>query len=772
MQCEAGLLSVTGTPDEPAKAGISVADIAAGMYAYSGVLTALYERERTGRGGCFEVAMLDALGEWMSQPYYYSVYGGRTSPRTGARHASISPYGPYPAQGGQVFLGIQNEREWVVLCERILGRPDLVTDERFATNPARVAHHDELTVILTEVFAGLGVDQLEASLEAAGIANARMRSPEEFAAHPQLAARDRWRDIDSPHGSLRALLPPVTVPGRTAAMGAVPALGQHSKAIRTEFGLRRAGGITMTTSQASAPAQLPHFSLVIDGQPAEPASGRRYESVDPFSGAPWATAADGGEADVNLAVAAARRALSGPWGQLTGFGRARLMRRLAELIARDADRLAEFETRDTGKLLREMRGQLGSIPEWFYYFAGLADKLEGSTIPADKPNFLVYTRREPAGVVAAIVPWNSPLLLLCWKLAPALAAGCTMVAKPSDYSPASAIALAGLLEEAGFPPGVFNVVSGFGPEVGKALAAHPGVDKIAFTGSTQVGAEVAKAAAGNITGVLLELGGKSAHLVFPDADLDAASNGVVAGVFAATGQTCMAGSRLLVHRSVHDALVDKIVARAEAIKLGDPREAATEMGPLATEPQYQQGALVLRLGGERGRRPGHRRPGRRGSGRLLRPAHRAHQREAEHDRGLRGGVRPGAGGHPVRHRGGGHQPGQRHPLRPGRRGLDQGHPPGAPGGARAAHRHRVDQRLPGGRPGRAVRRVRVQRARPGERHPGGPRVHPDQGHLGRADRRYPRPLHPRLTSRQQCGCAEVSLRRDLAATTRRYRCCW
>jgi aldehyde dehydrogenase (NAD+) len=344
----------------------------------------------------------------------------------------------------------------------------------------------------------------------------------------------------------------------------------------------------MTTTQGLAPAQLPHFSLVIDGQLTEPASGRRFESIDPFSGAPWATAADGGEADVNLAVAAARRALSGPWGQLTGFGRARLMRRLAELIARDADRLAEFETRDTGKLLREMRGQLGSIPEWFYYFAGLADKLEGSTIPADKPNFLVYTRREPAGVVAAIVPWNSPLLLLCWKLAPALAAGCTMVAKPSDYSPASAIALAGLLEEAGFPPGVFNVVSGFGPEVGKALAAHPGVDKIAFTGSTQVGAEVAKAAASNITGVLLELGGKSAHLVFPDADLDAASNGVVAGVFAATGQTCMAGSRLLVHRSVHDALVDRIVARAEAIRLGDPREAATEMGPLATEPQYRK----------------------------------------------------------------------------------------------------------------------------------------------------------------------------------------
>ncbi len=236
VQCEAGLLSVTGTPAEPAKAGISVADIAAGMYAYSGVLTALYERERTGRGGRFEVAMLDALGEWMSQPYYYSVYGGLDPPRTGARHASISPYGPYPAQGGQVFLGIQNEREWAVLCEQILGRPDLISDERFATNPARVAHHDELTALMNEVFAAMPAGQLEAALEAAGIANARMRTPGEFAAHPQLAARDRWRDVDSPAGRIRALLPPVTVPGRTAAMGAVPAAGQHTTAIRAEFG--------------------------------------------------------------------------------------------------------------------------------------------------------------------------------------------------------------------------------------------------------------------------------------------------------------------------------------------------------------------------------------------------------------------------------------------------------------------------------------------------------------------------------------------------------
>src|ERR1700683_5020966 len=332
----------------------------------------------------------------------------------------------------------------------------------------------------------------------------------------------------------------------------------------------------------------PRYTLFIDGRRVEAASGRRYDSVDPFLGQPWASAADGDAADVDLSSASAPRALAGPWGRLTGFGRARLMRRLGDLIARDADRLAEFETRDTGKLLREMRGQLGSIPDWFYYFSGLADKLEGSTIPTDKPNFLVYTRREPAGVVAAIVPWNSPLLLLCWKLAPALAAGCTMVAKPSDYSPASAIALAGLLEEAGFPPGVFNVVSGFGPEVGKALAAHPGVDKIAFTGSTQVGAEVAKAAASNITGVLLELGGKSAHLVFDDADLDAACNGVLAGVFAATGQTCMAGSRLLVSRAVHDDLVQRITERAASIRLGAPRAARAEVAPGPTEPQYRK----------------------------------------------------------------------------------------------------------------------------------------------------------------------------------------
>jgi itaconate CoA-transferase len=243
VQCEAGLLSVTGTPEEPAKAGISVADIAAGMYAYSGILAALYERERTGEGTSLDVAMLDALGEWMSQPFYYSVYGGGPGRRAGARHASISPYGPYCAAGGeQVFLGLQNEREWVVLCEKILNRPDLVTDDRFATNPDRVAHDDELTPIIEEALATIPAEDLAAALDEAGIANARLRTPAEFAAHPQLRARDRWREVDTPGGPIRALLPPVNVPGREARMGAVPALGQHTEAIRAELGLAAAGG--------------------------------------------------------------------------------------------------------------------------------------------------------------------------------------------------------------------------------------------------------------------------------------------------------------------------------------------------------------------------------------------------------------------------------------------------------------------------------------------------------------------------------------------------
>jgi acyl-CoA reductase-like NAD-dependent aldehyde dehydrogenase len=333
---------------------------------------------------------------------------------------------------------------------------------------------------------------------------------------------------------------------------------------------------------------LEQFRMTIGGKPADALSGRTFESQNPYTGRSWAVVPDGGPEDVDAAVAAARAALEGEWGALTGFARAALLRRFADLVGEHAERLARLEVNDSGKLFREMIGQLKGLGAWYQYYAGLADKIEGRQIPAPNPDYLVYTRREPVGVVAAITPWNSPLLLLTWKLAPALAAGCTVVVKPSEHSPASTLAFVELAAEAGFPPGVVNVVTGLSRETGAALAAHPGVDKVAFTGSTATGRAVAHAAAENINKVTLELGGKSPQVVFPDADLAAAANGLVAGVFAATGQTCMAGSRLIVHADVHDELVRLVAERASRIRLGDPNDPATEMGPVANGPQYEK----------------------------------------------------------------------------------------------------------------------------------------------------------------------------------------
>src|SRR5215211_7880897 len=228
------------------------------------------------------------------------------------------------------------------------------------------------------------------------------------------------------------------------------------------------------------------YRMLVGGEWVEARSGKTFESVNPYTGKVWATAPEAGEEDVDRAVRAAREAFDeGPWGKMTGTERARLIRRLAELIAENAESLAFIESTDNGKLLKEMRQQLNAMPEWYYYFAGAADKIQGETIPSDKPNFLVYTRREPIGVVGAIVPWNSPLLLLTWKLAPALTAGCTFVAKPAEQTSVSTLEFGKLVEEAGFPPGVFNVVTGYGPTAGSALVRHPGVDKVAFTGSTE-----------------------------------------------------------------------------------------------------------------------------------------------------------------------------------------------------------------------------------------------------------------------------------------------
>jgi len=344
-----------------------------------------------------------------------------------------------------------------------------------------------------------------------------------------------------------------------------------------------------------------NYKMLVGGEWVDASSGKTFESVNPYTGRVWATAPEAGEEDVDRAVRAAREAFDeGPWGTMTGTERARLLRRLAELIADNAESIARVESTDNGKLLREMGGQMNALPEWYYYFAGAADKIHGETIPSDKPNFLLYTRREPIGVVGAIVPWNSPVLLLTWKLAPALAAGCTVVAKPAEQTPASVLEFASLFEEAGFPPGVFNVITGDGPTTGRALVRHPGVDKVAFTGSTETGIVVMKDAADHLAKVSLELGGKSPNIVFDDADLEAANNGVIAGIFAATGQTCMAGSRLFVQQKAHDELVGRLSQRAEAITLGDPFEAETEMGPVAFKEHLEKVQDAIRAGREEG----------------------------------------------------------------------------------------------------------------------------------------------------------------------------
>lgn len=237
VQCETGLLSITGTSGSQAKVGISIADIAAGMYAYAGVLGALYERERTGRGGAIDVAMLDALGEWMSQPYLYSYYGGTAPPRTGVRHASISPYGPYTvAGGGQVFIGVQNQWEWERFCAEVLECPELASDDRFATNSRRVEHDAELVLLVEKALAHQAPDEVVTRLDRLGIANAQLRTVKQLADHPQLNARDRWRSVQSPKGPIRSLLPPMVFEGRELAMGAIPELGQHTQSVRREFG--------------------------------------------------------------------------------------------------------------------------------------------------------------------------------------------------------------------------------------------------------------------------------------------------------------------------------------------------------------------------------------------------------------------------------------------------------------------------------------------------------------------------------------------------------
>lgn len=334
---------------------------------------------------------------------------------------------------------------------------------------------------------------------------------------------------------------------------------------------------------------MQRFPMWINGADHAPLNGQWFPTDNPFTAQVWAEVARGGPDDVDLAVRAAHdQYAGGAWSQLTASQRGLLLHRVGDLIARDARKLADMEVRDNGKLINEMAGQLGYVPQWFYYYGGLADKIEGAVLPLDKKGYFNFTRHEPIGVVGIITPWNSPLLLLSWKLAPALAAGCTVVIKPSEFTSTSTIEFCKLFAEAGFPPGVVNVVTGFGNEVGGALVEHPLVRKISFTGSDATGRHIAAAAGRHLKHVSLELGGKSPNIVFDDCNIEDAVNGVVSGIFAATGQTCLAGSRLLVQAGIHDRFVEKLLALAKTARLGDPMDPNTQVGPVTTVPQYEK----------------------------------------------------------------------------------------------------------------------------------------------------------------------------------------
>ena len=331
------------------------------------------------------------------------------------------------------------------------------------------------------------------------------------------------------------------------------------------------------------------YRMLIDGKLADAADGQTFESMNPYLGQPWATLPRAGAEDASRAVAAAKSAFhDGPWSRMNPTQRGALLRRLADLIAERAEELARIEVADNGKLIGEMQGQLNYLPQFYQYFAGLADKIQGAVLPIDKPAMFNFTRREPLGVCVAITAWNSPLLLAAWKLAPGLAAGNTFVLKPSEYASASSLEFGKLFEEAGFPPGVVNVVSGYGAEVGEALVNHPDVAKVAFTGSGRTGRRIYESAARDLKKVTLELGGKSPNTVFDDAELDNAANGVVAGIFAAGGQTCIAGSRVLVQDSIYDEFLEKLVAIAQSVRMGDPQAWETQLGPMSNQPQFEK----------------------------------------------------------------------------------------------------------------------------------------------------------------------------------------
>src|SRR5215218_10052198 len=344
----------------------------------------------------------------------------------------------------------------------------------------------------------------------------------------------------------------------------------------------------MSSAQSAASDQPRKYQLFIDGQWVDAESGKTFTTPNPATGQTLAEVAEADKADVDKAVAAARRAYEGKWSKMSARDRGRLLYKLAQLIEENSKELAALETADNGKPIRESQYvDLPQVIENFEYFAGFATKIEGETIPVPGQMFN-YTLREPLGVCGQIIPWNFPLMMAAWKLAPALAAGNTIVLKPAEQTPVGAMELASLIQEAGFPEGVVNVVPGYGETAGAALASHPGIDKVAFTGSTEVGKIIAKAAADNLTKVSLELGGKAPNIVFADSDLDQAVAGAMMGIFYNQGQVCCAGSRLFVEESVKDDFLDRLSTKAAKIAVGDPMDKATQMGPQVSEEQLNR----------------------------------------------------------------------------------------------------------------------------------------------------------------------------------------
>lgn len=345
------------------------------------------------------------------------------------------------------------------------------------------------------------------------------------------------------------------------------------------------------------------YSHWIRGAYQEPSGREWMETFNPYSGEAWAKIPLGVSADADQAVAAARQAMrSGPWSTMSATQRGKIMRRIGDLTIEYAEQLAHLEVCDNGKLLAEMRGAISNVAEIWYYYAGLADKIQGATMPIEKPGTVGLTLREPVGVVLALTAWNAPLNFLALKCAPALAAGCAVVVKPSEFSSVSSLFFASLTKQAGLPDGVLNVVTGLGPDIGAPLVEHPDVAMVTFTGSDTTGAKVYQTAARHMKRVALELGGKSPNIVFADADLDAAVAGAVSGIFGGGGQMCTAGSRLLVQNSILESFTERLVASARSIKLGDPMEPSTQMGPMSTTPQYQKVLDYIKIAHEDGAR--------------------------------------------------------------------------------------------------------------------------------------------------------------------------